>query len=880
MTTIRFFAHIFFTLALGVLCMALADCIPAHATQTTVLPNGLTVLVHEDQRFPLVSIRLFVRAGSAHELPEQAGISHMLEHMVFKGTAAMQIEGIGGELNAGTGFDATMYIMDVPDEHWVLALEVLRNMIFEATIDSGELESERQVILAELDQGRDQPQNRLFETIQEKIWADTPYERPIIGFPETVRNISRENILDYIQSRYQPGTMLLVVCGNIRQADVLAQAQRLFGTLSNQDSFQAPAAMHRPLAGRLAFGSTGQSPQLSVEQGPWRKAHFAMALPIPGLGSIQGVGLEVLAQMLGGDRTSLLHRTFKHEQGIVDSIFASATSLEQAGMLYIQAQLDPENVPRLWEGLVALLANLNMDSFTPAALERAKLNMEDSLFQAKETLSGLASKLGYFQFHEQSVEAEQRYLYLVRHMDAGQINALIAEHIRPDGLAAAVFTPQPEALDAAGMLLRMKEHWPWTDAGTPDQSNEAPGVAGREIIRLAPGRTLVLLPDASLPYTALNISWAGGDLLLAPGEQGLAELTARVWTKGTKGRDAVQIQDFLADRAARVVAGASLEQFSLGAHYPSRFSGEILPFILELIQEPSWAPEELARAKKEQAASIVRSEDHPVGLAFRRIFPFLFPDHPYGYQRAGNPDTVNAFTREQVAMFWERQQGLPWVLSVSGDFHRQEIIHLAESIAKSEPQPLALLSAPVWGRDREAILNLADRNQAHVFAVFPVPGLIHADTPGLKVLREVLAGQSGMLFQDLRDNQGLAYSVSAFLWQDSLAGFLAFYIATSPDKVDEAMAGFHKAVRRLIESPLSDAELDRAKNLLWGDYHRGRQPLMARAHEVSEALSRGLDADYQLHILEQTRQVTLEDLSGLAKTYLQWDRAYFLKVTP
>lgn len=877
MTTIRFSTHIFFTLILGVLCMALADSIPAHATQTTVLPNGLTVLVHEDQRFPLVSIRLFVRAGSAHELPEQAGISHMLEHMVFKGTAtrapgeaAAQIEGIGGELNAGTGFDSTMYIMDVPDEHWVLALEVLQNMIFEAAVDPGELESERQVILAELDQGRDQPQRRLFQAIQEKIWTSTPYERPIIGFPETVRNISRENILDYIQSRYQPGTMLLVVCGNISQADVLAQAQRLFGHLSNQDSFQAPAAV------RL----TGQSPQLSVEQGPWRKAHFAMALPIPGLGSSQSAGLEVLAQMLGGDKTSLLYRTFKHEQGIVDSIFASATSLEQAGMLYIQAQLDPENVPRLWEGLVALLANVNMDSFAPAALERAKLNMEDSLFQAKEALSGLASKLGYFQFHEQSVEAEQRYLYLVRHMDAAQINVLIAEHIRPDGLAAAVFTPQPEALDAAGMLLRVKEHWPWTDAGPPGQSSEAPGAAGREIIRLAPGRTLVLLPDSSLPYTALNISWAGGDLLLAPEEQGLAELTARAWIKGTKGRDAVQIQDFLADRAARVVAGAGLEQFSLGAHYPSRFSGEILPFILELIQEPSWAPEELARAKKEQTASIVRSEDHPVGLAFRRIFPLLFPDHPYGYQRAGNPDTVNAFTREQAAMFWERQQGKPWVLSVSGDFHRQEIIHLAKSVAKAEPQPLVLPSAPAWGRDREAILNLADRNQAHVFAVFPVSGLTHADTPGLKVLREVLAGQSGMLFQDLRDNQGLAYSVSAFLWQDSLAGFLAFYIATSPDKVDEAMAGFHKAVRRLIESPLSDTELDRAKNLLWGDYHRGRQPLMARAHEVSEALSRGLDADYQLHILEQTRQVTLEDLSGLAKTYLQWDQAYFLKVTP
>lgn len=872
-----------FTLILGVLCMILADAAHVHATQVTVLPNGLTVLVHEDRRFPLVSVRLFVRAGSAHELPEQAGISHMLEHMVFKGTktrapgeAAAQIEGVGGELNAATGFDATMYIMDVPDEHWVLALEVLQDMIFQAAIDPGELESERQVVLSELDQGRDQPQRRLFQAVQGMVWAGTPYERPIIGFPETVQNISREDILAYIQNRYQPGGMLLVVCGNVRQEDVLVQAERLFGGLANQGVRWAFSPSPSPSADR--------APQLNIERGPWRKAHFALALPIPGLGSIQSVGLDVLAQMLGGDRTSLLYRTFKHEQGIVDAVSASATSLEQAGMLYIQAQLDPENVPRLWEGLIALLAGLNVDSFAPEALERAKLNLENSLFQAKETLGGLASKLGYFQFHEHSVAAEQRYLYLVRHMDRAQLAALIAEYVRPEGLSAAVFTPQPEDLDAREMLARLSEGWPWMEEGRQRpggvEGMGAPESGQREIIPLAPGRTLVLLPDASLPYTALYLAWAGGDMLLAPEEQGLAELTARVWTKGTKSMDAVALQDFLADRAARVGAGAGLEQFFISAHYPSRFSKDMLPFFLELIREPAWAPEELDRAKKEQVAAIVRSEDHPVGLAFRRIFPFLFPGHPYGYRRAGEPDAVSAYTGEQAAAFRERQVGKPWVLGVSGDFDRDEMIALARGIADVEATMPPPSSPPTWGDEREEILRLADRNQAHILAVFPAPGLTHEDTAGLKVLREILAGQSGMLFQDLRDAQGLAYSVSAFLWQDTLAGFLALYIATAPERADEALAGFEAALSRLGETPVSEAELVRAVNLLRGDYHRGRQPLMARAHEVAEALVRGLDPDHELHVLEQAGSLAPEDLSALVERYLQWDKAYFLKVLP
>lgn len=849
----------------------------AQGTQATRLANGLTVLVHEDQRFPLVSIRLLIRAGSVHESPDQAGISHMVEHMVFKGTAARgpgrvaaEIEGFGGELNAITGFDATMYIMNVPDEHWVAAMEVLRDMIFEAVIDAKELESERLVILAELDQGQDQPQRVLFQAVQKTLWPDIPYGRPVIGFKETVQDISRDDMLRFIRERYQPGAMLLVLCGNISHGEALSQARRLFGDLANHDDHDLPSPK------TILAGST--NPRLVVERGAWRKVHFAMALPIPGLGSAQSAGLDVLAHMLGGDRTSLLYRTLKHEQGVVDGISVSATCLEKAGMLYIQAQLDPENIHRLWTGLISTLAGLNADAFTPGALDRAKLNLEDSLFRAKETISGIASKLGYFQFHEHSVGAEERYVHLVRNMDSAQLNVLIKEHIRPGRLACVIYTPEPEALDPEGMLKLLGEKW--LMPLTPMSARKRFDSNAREIIDLAQGRTLALLPDASLPYTALNLSWAGGDLLLGPHEQGLAEMTARVWTKGTENMSAVEIQNFLAERAALVGAGAGLEKFVLSASFPERFSTDLLHFIKELINSPSWAMDELDRAKRDQTSTIVRSEDHPVGLAFRHIFPFLYPGHPYGYLHSGATETIQGFSREQVASFWLLQKSKPWVLSVSGDFDRQEIMDMATEIATEMQVPVPDLPAPAWGEHKEMILQLADRNQAHVFVIFPAPGMVHADTAGLRLLREVLAGQSGMLFKDLRDVQGLAYAVSAFLWQNGLTGFLALYIATSPDRLDDALCGFQMAVSQLRQGPLKETDLARAKNLLWGDYHRDRQPLMARGHEASEALSRGLHLDHELHVLEQARKLGSEDLIRLVEKYLQWDQAYFLKVTP
>ncbi|WP_084604422.1 M16 family metallopeptidase [Desulfonatronum thioautotrophicum] len=863
----------------------------AIGTRLHVLANGLTVLVHEDNRFPLASMRLFVRAGSVHEAPEQAGISHLLEHMVFKGTsrrlqgqAAADIESFGGELNAATGFDATMYIVDLPAEHWATGLDVIQDMIFNASFAPEELESERQVILAEMDQGNDDPHRRIFKSVQERLWAGTAYARPIIGYPETVCSISRDDLSAYVRSRYQPANMTLVLCGDVRSEDVLKQAELLFGHLTNhgerhpiniQGSNSVPGVFFNPDSS-WEFPSASR---IAVEQGPWQKAHFFLALPIPGLRDVHSVGLDVLAHMLGGDRTSLLYRRFKYELGLVDTISVSATTLDQVGMLSIQAQLDAANVEGLWSGVIRVLADLTPEMFSPEALDRAKLNMEDSLFQAKETLSGMASKLGYFQFHEQNFEAEQLYLHMIRTMDAGQLQEIIQTHIRPERLVCSIFTPTPETTTVESLHTALEQIWP--DA-TPrsSQISRQTNSSQPEILHLAPGRTLVLLPDRSLPYTALTMCWNGGDLLLPPRDQGLSELTARVWTKGTRTKNAVAVQDFLADRAARVAAGAGLEQFHLSVHFPARFSPELLGFFQELVQEPAWASAEVDRAKQEQCAAIVRAEDSPVGLALRNTFPFLFPKHPYGYQRSGTPEAVTTFTQTQIVSFWDRQQSRPWVMAACGDLDREALLDMATNLAGQDAIAAPAPRKPQWGAERELLLQLQDRNQSHILVVFPLPGVGSEQTPGLNLLREVLAGQSGLLFRELRDVRGLAYSVTALLWQETLAGFLAFYIGTSPDKEEAAIQGFQDVVRNLAEHGVPETALHRAQNLLWGDYQRGRQRLIARAHEASENLTRGFTLDHSLQLIEQAKNTPANQLSTLIQEHLHWDKAYLIKVRP
>ena len=379
---------------------------PDAAGRTVVkkLPNGLTVLVKEDDRFPLVSLRLYVHAGSTYERPEQAGISHMLEHMVFKGTdkrpkgaVATDVEKTGGYLNASTSFDYTVYLTDMTKEHWKTGLDVLRDMAFHPSLDPADLEAEKDVVVAELKRGEDNPGQRLFRMSQQAALKDTPYFDPIIGYEKTVRGLSSQDIRNYIERLYQPQSMLLLICGNVKPDEALAEAEALFGDLRNTQSVTPPAALDRAA---IPTGFTA-----TVEEGPWKKVHLSLSLPVPGTSDVRAAQLDVLAQLLGGDATSRFHRSYKYEKRLVDSISVSNYSFERLGMLYIQATLDADKLPAFWESFSKDLAGLSSLTFTPEELERAKLNIEDDLFRSKETLAGYASKLGYFAFFDNGEKA-------------------------------------------------------------------------------------------------------------------------------------------------------------------------------------------------------------------------------------------------------------------------------------------------------------------------------------------------------------------------------------------------------------------------------------------------------------------------------------------
>ena len=855
------------------------------------LKNGLSVLVKQDDRFPLAHIRMLVHAGSAYETPAQAGISHVLEHMVFKGAGSMgpgevarRIEAAGGSLNAATSFDYTVYHVEVPDSAWKMGLSVVTDMTFKPALIPAELESEKEVVLAELKRGEDSPDNLLFQTLQAMLWKGTSYEWPIIGYRDTVRAVTSQSMRDYIAPLYQPQNMLLCVVGKVNPDEVLAEAERLLGGLANTSRIAPP----QPFAAAATATPPVTGPQITVLPGVWNKVHLGLAFPAPDFRSSKMPGLDMLAQVLGGDETSRLYRKFKYELRLVDSVSVGVYNLERSGVLMVSAVLDADKLPAFWDALTLELASFDAKSITDEEILRARTNIEAGLFLARETIGGLAGKLTHQYAFEAGQQGEANYLAGIAATNREQLAATHREFFRPQAMRAAVLAPQNANITEAGLRQTLARRWPAAAAMAAPKAEAAGGTVRQ--ISLPGGGVLVLQADATLPYTALSIAWPGGDGLLAPNEQGLGSLTASLLSRGTKKRSATQVEDFLSDRAAGIDASTGSETFSLGAKFPSRFTNDMLGLVREVLVSPAFATAELprvkaelARAKEDQLNAIKRGEDQPLGLAFRKLPGLLFASAPHAYLRLGEPGQVAGFTREQAAQFWKRQSAQPFVLSVCGQFDEAALTAFSTSLERELTQAgaKAQAKAPAWKPQAKTVLHLPGRNQSHLLVIFKAPGRAdQAMSARLSLLRAALAGQSGLLFRDLRDKQGLGYSVTAFLSQYREAGFMAFYIGTDPDKLPQSLAAFRAAAAELAAKPLPEAELARAKNILSGDYYQDRQALMARSREAASALVQGFDREAELKLVEAAQGLSAEDVRQAAAAVLKWDEAFVVEVAP
>lgn len=885
---LRISRHALLILLLGILLLpqlaaAAPQAAPANPstsgndTMLVRLKNGLTVYIIRDSRFPLVCTRLFVGTGSANETAEQAGISHVLEHMVFKGTekrpkgqVARDVESLGGYLNAATSFDKTWFITDMPAKHWKTGMDVVKDMAFHPSLDPAELEAEKDVIVSELKGGDDTPTRRLFEDLQVAGLAHTVYGRPIIGFEKTIRAVTADDLRAYIRTWYQPQNMMLLVAGDIDPKAVLAHAEELFGDLKNDTILPEPAPVQLE-------GAAG-GPRVEVTYGPWNKVYLGIALPAPALGDQRSIDLDVLAYALGGDGTSQFYRKYRYEKQLVDSISVGNMSLNRAGLFYMVAQLDADKVEPFWQEFTRDLAALDAGKITPDVIERARFNYEDGMDRASETLDGLTSWKATVQFELGGPQGEANVRHALAAVDSARLRQAQDLWLRPDQVRVRVLAPEKAKLPDLDAILQ--RNWPAPAVERQKAAAAAEKVGKREIVDLGQGRTVVLQPDRTIPYVSLEILRPGGNALLKPADQGLAQLTAATLTDGCGTRDLDAMERFVAERAASLSASAGVQSFTVSLTGPARFNADYFALLGDLLHKPTFAEKDVRRQADTLKAALVRRQDNPMSFMGSKINGFLFPGgQPYGFDGLGTAENQDRFGPGDVQAFWKQQNAQPWILSVAGDFDREKVLAFARSLPVPTA-PAVDVPQPTWGADKRLPLSLPGRQQAHLLLAFHAVPLDHPDAPALMLLESVLSGQSGLLFNKLRDEQGLGYTVTAFYRSLPEAGFMAFYIGTTPRNLDVARQGFSGIIKDIKTDLLPAELLAKGLNRMEGSYYRGRQSLGARADEAASERLLGQPQDFQKRLLEKAAKVTPEQLREVARKYLLVDKMYEVTLLP
>lgn len=885
---LRISRHALLILLLGILLLpqlaaAAPQAAPANPstsgndTMLVRLKNGLTVYIIRDSRFPLVCTRLFVGTGSANETAEQAGISHVLEHMVFKGTekrpkgqVARDVESLGGYLNAATSFDKTWFITDMPAKHWKTGMDVVKDMAFHPSLDPAELEAEKDVIVSELKGGDDTPTRRLFEDLQVAGLAHTVYGRPIIGFEKTIRAVTADDLRAYIRTWYQPQNMMLLVAGDIDPKAVLAHAEELFGDLKNDTILPEPAPVQLE-------GAAG-GPRVEVTYGPWNKVYLGIALPAPALGDQRSIDLDVLAYALGGDGTSQFYRKYRYEKQLVDSISVGNMSLNRAGLFYMVAQLDADKVEPFWQEFTRDLAALDAGKITPDVIERARFNYEDGMDRASETLDGLTSWKATVQFELGGPQGEANVRHALAAVDSARLRQAQDLWLRPDQVRVRVLAPEKAKLPDLDAILQ--HNWPAPAVERQKAAAAAEKVGKREIVDLGQGRTVILQPDRTIPYVSLEILRPGGNALLKPADQGLAQLTAATLTDGCGTRDLDAMERFVAERAASLSASAGVQSFTVSLTGPARFNADYFALLGDLLHKPTFAEKDVRRQADTLKAALVRRQDNPMSFMGSKINGFLFPGgQPYGFDGLGTTENQDRFGPGDVQAFWKQQNAQPWILSVAGDFDREKVLAFARSLPVPTA-PAVDVPQPTWGADKRLPLSLPGRQQAHLLLAFHAVPLDHPDAPALMLLESVLSGQSGLLFNKLRDEQGLGYTVTAFYRSLPEAGFMAFYIGTTPRNLDVARQGFSGIIKDIKTDLLPAELLAKGLNRMEGSYYRGRQSLGARADEAASERLLGQPQDFQKRLLEKAAKVTPEQLREVARKYLLVDKMYEMTLLP
>jgi len=396
----------------------------------TVLPSGLIVLTERMEHVRSVAMGVWMRAGSRHEIPELNGISHFVEHMVFKGTKsrsaqriAREVDAIGGNLDAFTGKETVCFNMKVLDEHVPTALDVLSDLVLNPVFASEEIARERGVILEEIKMDEDNPDTLVHEIFTQNFWKDHPLGKPILGTRETVRSFEQNTLLRFFEQRFLAGNMVFSAAGNLEHDAFVELVARNFGSLG-------PGAIPGDTVAPTVTPRINLRNKKSLEQ-----VQMCLGVPAPPVADECRYTTLVLNTLLGGGMSSRLFQTVREERGLVYAIYSDLNPYRDTGSLCVYAGTSADRALQVIDLIMEEFRRLKTEPLASEELRRAKDQLKGNLLLSLESSMSRMSNLARQQMYFEKFFGLEEILNLVESVTEEQVMAMATRLFRPERVA-------------------------------------------------------------------------------------------------------------------------------------------------------------------------------------------------------------------------------------------------------------------------------------------------------------------------------------------------------------------------------------------------------------------------------------------------------------
>ncbi|OPY70776.1 MAG: Protease 3 precursor [Syntrophorhabdaceae bacterium PtaU1.Bin034] len=821
----------------------------AEAMDTIRLDNGLKCILEKRAGVGVVAVQVWVKVGSRSEDDRVAGITHFIEHLIFKGTEkgegyeiAPKIEALGGSINAFTSYDNTVYHIVIPKKSFETGLQLLADSVISPSFPEKELEKEKKVVIEEIKMGEDDPQRKLFKELFSASYPNHPYGRPIIGYKETVAGITRSDILTYFKEHYVPENMALVVTGDFDE-------QHIRKLLEGQLSWK-PGEKPKPSEIVKPGAAARKEDRLRIIERGVTESYLAMSYPINQFVHPDTPPLEVLSKILTDGDSSRLQSTLKHKKGLVTDSDTYLFAPREKGLFVIIATFKGRDYQKVTQGIEAELDRISREGIEPWEIEKAKNLIRASYVYSAETVQGKARQTGNFQTLTDDPLYADKYLEAIDRVGVEDVKRVLTTYLRAKDKSTVVLMPKT--------------------------------TSNPSLIQLENGLRFVYNRNTASPTVSFMIGFVGGVKEEREGRNGSFNVLSRMLLRGTRELDSQAIARKIDTLAGNISPVSGRNVFGLSGKFLAKDFPQGLDLLRQLLRTTVFKDDELRKVKEEIYSDIRRRDDDPVPYTFYQMYRLLYEGHPYAKDTLGSAEDVGNLRVEDVEELYRHYVGPRGaVLAVSGDIEQkkaEELVRRFFSDWKGEDHELKKLRHEVASARKEAI----DREmfQTHLTFTFVGPGLIDADRYGVEVMNAILSGMGGRMHKRLREENPYAYAVTFFNQEAFETGAMGIYIGTDRTHVKDVERIARAEIEQIRREGFTEEEVANAKRYMIGNHYIRVQTNGAIASSMCLDTIYGLQPDTFKLWPERADKVTRDEVNSAARKYLVPEKMVMFRLGP